>query len=43
MPFTAMRLGVGTSKVMPSGASIFTGWLNPSARSRVVGPWAAAR
>ena len=45
MPRTTMRVGAGTSKVMPSGASTSTGWLKPSARSSVSGPgrWRGSR
>ena len=43
MPFTTMRVGVGTSKVTPSGASTRTGWEKPRASSSDDGPLAMAR
>jgi hypothetical protein len=43
MPVTTMRLGVGTSKLMPSGAVTFTAWLKPRASSSAPGPLAVAR
>ncbi|SKF63070.1 Uncharacterised protein [Mycobacteroides abscessus subsp. abscessus] len=43
MPWTENLVGVSTTKVMPSGAFTTTGWLNPSANSRLVGPLAATR
>src|SRR5258706_9904002 len=43
MPDTMMRVGTGTSNVMPCGASMWTGWLKPSASSSLFGPCAVAR
>src|SRR5579885_2150994 len=43
MPLMMTRVGWGTSKVMPGGASTGTGWLNPRANSSFEGPWAVAR
>src|SRR5580692_346829 len=42
MPLMMMRVGTGTSKVMPSGASTRTGWEKPSASSSALGPGAMA-
>ncbi len=43
IPFTTIRVGVGTSKITPSGASTVTGWEKPSASSSAEGPRAMAR
>src|SRR5260370_509747 len=41
MPLTTMRVGDGTSKVIPAGACTGTEWLNPRASSILSGPRAA--
>ena len=43
MPLTTMRVGVGTSKETPSGASTKTGWEKPRASSSDEGPFGTAR